>query len=54
MNTYGWCLVVCGDIGLVPNVEWRMVLGGGRWVGILSWWLALSEAEGVWNGGWCG
>lgn len=39
MNTYGRCLVVFGDVELVQNVGWRVVLGGGRWVGVLIWWL---------------
>ena len=52
LNNYGWCLVVFGDNEFVQNVDWRVILGSGGWVGVLRWWLALTGegcgVEGVW------
>lgn len=39
-------MVVFGDIELVQDVEWRVILGGGSWMDVLSWWwLAFSGVE---------
>lgn len=46
MSSCGWCLIVFGDSELAQNVECRVVLGGGRWVAVCSWCLALSGVEG--------
>lgn len=47
--SYGWCLVVLFDNELVQSVAWRMMLGGDKWVGVLSWWLAFHGGW-VWSG----